>query len=202
MSEQEKSHLDALEEFDINQLRKVASFVGVQPARDWKKEDFVRAIKAKQEQNDLTNYVFDDGTAPKPGYARIVLHRDPTPGHKNSPVQVGVNGRIIHVPRGIQVDVPIPFVEALRNARSMQIRQVEGASAATPGGVYRDEEMTNYPFQVDAITPGGKFENPYDGRHIVYAQREEFFKKFGHWPTAAELVEAKKAKILKDVYNK
>lgn len=196
-SQEETSQIEAVEKFDIAQLRKVAKFLGITAQRDWRAEDYVAAIKTKQEQNALSTYVFDGNTGPAPGHARLMLHRDPTPGHKNSPVQVGVNGRIIHIPRGIEVDVPLPFVEALKNAKTTYVRQVEMGNANAPMGIFRDEETVSYPFQVTAVTPGGKFENQHDARATNYVHRKAFYDMVGRWPTSGELQEAIKARIFR-----
>lgn len=194
-----RSQVEALESLDIAQLRKFAKFMNIAAQRDWRAEDYVAAIKMKQEQNALQTFVFDTNTGPAPGYARILLHRDPSPGHANSPVQVGVNGRIIHIPRGIEVDIPHPFVEALNKAITVHTRQVEGDGSLFSRTAYRDEPTISYPFQLIAATPGGKFENQHDNRAANYERRKAFHTALGRWPTDAELKEAMKAKIIRDV---
>lgn len=197
--QEETSNIDAVKSLDIAQLRKLAKFLNITAQRDWRAEDYVEAIKAKQAANALTQYVIDGSTGPAPGHARVLIHRDPTPGHKNSPIQVGLNGRIIHIPRGVEVDIPIPFVEVLNNAKTTQIVQTEGASAFNPAGTYKDQVSTSYPFQVIAATPGGKFENQYDQRSANYERRKAFHNMTGRWPTDGELKEAMKAKIIRDL---
>ena len=183
----ERSQLDALEQFDISQLRKAAKALNIEARRDWGKEDYVNAIIDKQSQKTAATVVFDENAGPKPGHARIVLHRDPTPGHKNSPVQVGVNGRLLHIPRGVQVDVPIPFINALNDARSVMPRQQQGATRDNPAGMYKDEELLSYPFQIVAITPGNEFSNPNDSRAAEARRRQAFADRFGRYPTTGEL---------------
>lgn len=197
-AQEERSQLETLESLDIASLRKYAKLMRITSQRDWQKEDYVEAIKAKQAAQNVA-LVFDNSNAPAPGHARILLHRDPTPGHRNSPIPLGVNGRMILVPRGIEVDVPIPFVEALKNSRSQQYRQVDGASQNAPMGVFKEEEVTSYPFQVIAMTPGGEFTNPHDPRSASFERRKAFHKAFGRWPTDGELKEAMRAKIVKEM---
>ena len=187
--------LDALASFDMASLRKVAKIFGVTAQRTWSKEDYLTAIKRKQEQNTVTNFVFDSTTAPKPGYARVIIHRDPTPGHQNSPVHYGFNGMLIAIPRGVEVDVPYPFVDVMKNAITVQTEMVENLDMNSPGtGRFRDEDRLSYPFQVLAATPG-EWNNQHDGRKHGYAQRKAFFDTFGHWPTHGELTEWKKQSI-------
>lgn len=186
----ERSQLDAIDDLKIADLRKVAKLLGITAQRDWTAEDFVRTIKAKQE-NSVVGLVFDNSLAPKPGYSRIILHRDMTPGHKNGPVHVGVNGLLYSVPRGIEVDVPEPHVKALYNARSLVTNQ-------TSDNEYRDSMVQSYPFQVLATTPG-KFVNPGDGRAASYERRLAFNRKYGRWPTKGELEEAMRQSIARDL---
>lgn len=193
VNENEESQLDAIEDLDIATLRKYAKFSGIQAKKDWTKEDYVIAIKSRQ-QSATTSFVFDNALAPKPGYARILVHRDPTPGSKNAPIHAAINGRIFSIPRGIEVDVPEPLVGVLANAKTIDTSQQADATANSPGGVYRDVERPSYPFQVLAITPG-KFENQHDARSSNYVLRKEFADKHGTWPTHAELQEYRKAKL-------
>lgn len=188
-----------LTDMNIAQLRAAAKFIGITAQRDWKAADFVEAIQAKQKQNTMTEYVFDGTAAPKPGYARLLIHRDPSPGHKNSPVPLGLNGRYIFVPRGIECDVPIPYVEVLQNAKVLQKKEVETEGFGR--GRYKDESTTSYPFQVTALTPGGNFSSQLDNRRLSYERRAAFVKMFGKWPTEGELRDAIRAKIIKEMGN-
>ena len=185
-----RSQLDAINDMKIADLRKVAKLLGITAQRDWTAEDFVRAIKAKQEGN-APALVFDNSLAPKPGFARIIIHRDMTPGHKNSPLHVGVNGLLYSVPRGVEVDIPIPHVGALKNAYSKQIVQ-------TSDNEYKEQDLQSYPFQVLAITPG-KFNNPGDSRATNEARKQAFVKEFGRYPTKGELEEAIRQRIIKQM---
>ena len=197
-AQEERSQLDVIDQLDIAELRKAAKVLNIEARRDWGKEDFVRAIQEKQSRKTAAPIVFNENLGPKPGYARIVLHRDPTPGHKNSPVQVGVNGRLLHIPRGVQVDVPIPFVHVLNNANTTILRQYADATRENPAGVYKDEETSSYPYQLIAMTPGGDFSNPQDSRSVKARRRQSFADKFGRYPTSGELKEWLSAKINKE----
>lgn len=194
-----RGQLEALEDLSISDLRKVAKHLGIASQRDWTKEDYVNVIKHKQEQANH-KYVFDTNVGPAPGFARILVHRDPTPGHKNTPIHAAVNGVIFQIPRGIQVDVPLPIVEVLQNAITIVTRQVETESLDKPMGLYADEPQLSYPFQVISFTPG-EWKNRADARSANYERRYAFFKRFGRWPTAGELAEAMKIKMRKDLAN-
>lgn len=191
-----KSYEESIEALDISALRSAAKTLGISAARDWDKGDFVRAIKNKQSADAVTRVVFDSSSAPAPGYARILIHRDPTPNHANSPVHVGLNGQLYLVPRGVEVDVPKEFVGVMNDAKTLQVRQQESESRANPGGVYKDELQTSYPFQVLAVTPG-KWRNKQDNRGAAYAVKKEFMEMHGSWPTEGELKSFRNARMNK-----
>lgn len=192
----ERSQEDALADLKIADLRRVAKLLRINAQRDWVTEDFVRAIKDKQDQHTAPSLVFDNALAPKPGYARIVIHRDMTPGHKNTPVHAGVNGWIFQIPRGIEVDVPKEIVEALQNARSIVTSQDKDET--TGRTETKDSMVQSYPFQVLAISPG-KATNPVDNRAASAARRQAFCDKFGRYPTSGELQEAMKHQIARQL---
>lgn len=198
-AQDERVEAVTFEDMSIQQLRAAAKFLGIAAQRDWRAEDFVRAIKNKQEANPLTQYVIDGSGNPAPGYSRVIVHRDPSPGHKNTPVPLGLNGRIIFLPRGIEVDIPTPFVGVLQDAKTGQMQEVEAGSIHLPGGRFKETFATSYPFQVIAATPGGRFESQLDNRKASYERRIAFTKVFGRWPTDGELKEAMKQKIIKQL---
>lgn len=192
-------HIEAVASLDIGQLRKAAGVLGIKAERTWRKEDFIEAIQAAQSRdNGMVNAVFDTNSGPKPGFARVVIHRDPTPNHRNGPIHLGVNGRLIAVPRGGEFDIPIPYVEVLKNAITTVTEQTEHASKDNPSGSYREEARTSYPFQVVAITPG-PFQNQHDQRAAKYVKRLAFWEANGAWPTDGELKEFEKVRMAKQI---
>lgn len=195
----EGTNLDAIEKLDIAELRRFAKLIGIAAQRDWTKADFVAALKEHQSNESTADVVLSDATAPAPGYARIVLHRDPTPGHANKPIHLSMNGQLFGVPRGIPVDIPRPFVEILANAVTNVEKQEATANTSDmgPGNMYKQEAQLSYPFQVIAITPG-PYKNPYDNRAKAFALRKKFHNQHGVWPTTGELAEYRKAQAVKD----
>lgn len=194
MTDKTDNESEAIAALSIGALRNAAKLLGVQAKRDWEKTDFIAAIQEKQREDSVTKLVFDDDSQPKPGFARLVIHRDPTPGHRNGPIPIGFNGQIYQVPRGVKVDVPKEFIGVLSDARSVETREAAAPSKQNPGGVYKEEEQTSYPFQVHAVTPG-QWKNPQDTRAASYAIRKEFMKMHGAWPTEGELRDYKKARM-------
>lgn len=192
----EGSVLDMIDKLDMADLRKFTALSGIKAERTWEKKDYIAALKKHQDDEHKASLVINDANAPAPGYARVLIHRDPTPNHKNKPIHVSVNGHLFGIPRGVAVDVPLPFVEALSNAKSNVMKQDAEPSRSNPGGVYTEEEQLSYPFQVMAITPG-PYKNPHDSRAKSFAIRKQFHSENGVWPTTGELSEYRKARALK-----
>lgn len=203
----------------IGTLRSVAKEAGVNVQRDWKREDIVKAIRASrgevaeevydtiEDPDAINELVFGRANGsnaanderPKPGFARVLIHKDPTPGHANSAIPVGVNGRMIFVPRGVPVNVQLEYVEVLKNAVQRLVIQKKEPSASAPAGEISEEEVLSYPFQVIAVTPGKAFRSDIDQRAKEARRREEFAKTFNHWPTRGELDEWEKSLIANKV---
>lgn len=218
MTEKNIGQEDQLIDATIGELRALAKSYGIKAQRDWDKPRFIKEIAAKQEAGvtpDLSSSGVDEDEAdrliahyslptenktakansglPKPGFARIILHRDPTPGHANSAVQIGLNGKFYNVPRGIPVDLPIPFLGVLRDAVHKVRRQVKEPNGENLDGVVTEEEQLSYPFQIVSITPGGKFSNSEDQRAATAHRRKAFHDVMKRWPTDGELAEWEKA---------
>jgi hypothetical protein len=196
----DNSQLEAVAALDMGQLRAAAKVLGITAKNTWSKEDFITAIQNKHAENEAMQTVFDKSIGPAPGFARVLIHRDPTPGHKNGPVHLGVNGRIISVPRGGEFDIPIPYVDVLKNAITVTTIEssMGGRENVEGNSLFKEEPRTSYPFQVIAITPG-TFKNAVDSRAAKYAKREAFYKEFGTWPTSGELKAWEQAEITRRV---
>jgi hypothetical protein len=192
----ERNQDDALDDLKIADLRRVAKILGIRAQRDWTTEDFVVAIKEKQDQSASPQLVYDGTLAPKPGFARVLVHRDMTPGHKNSAIHAAVNGWIFAIPRGIEVDVPKEIVEVLKNARSFVTRAEVDETGRNQS--VKEDLVQSYPFQVIAISPGTA-KNPHDNRAVTANQRQEFCDKFGRYPTQGELVKYLEQKMVKSL---
>lgn len=182
----------ALNKLDINALRAFAKLQNIKAGRDWTKEDFVTALQAKAGQSTV-GMVFDSGMGPKPGYTRILLHRDTSAGHKNSSVHVGVNGTIFAIPRGVEVDVPTYVVGALHDARGLVTSHIEEQHGP---GRFVETMQNSYPFQIVAVNPG-KVANRNDTRSRNFELRQACKNAIGKWPTHAELQEWQKYEMRK-----
>lgn len=165
----------------------------VQATRDERAEEATLlanySLPSQSHKNDANGVL-------KPGYARIVLHKDPTPGHANSPVQVGLNGKFFHIPRGIEVDLPLEYVDVLIAAKQSVMRQKTEPSPSNPAGEVVWEDIYSYPFQVIAVKPGKAFNSAIDQRGSIARRKEAFVAKIGKWPTTGELIEFEKEERL------
>lgn len=219
MTEMHNGQEDHLIDATIGELRALAKRYGIKAQRDWTKPDFIKAIAKAADSGDVPDMSSDDSEAdrlianyslpterttaeaakgqPKPGFARVILHKDSTPGHSNSAVQVGLNGKYYNVPRGIAVDLPIPFLGVLRDAVHKVRRQVKEPNADNLEGVVTEEEILSYPFQIVSLTPGGSFSNAEDQRATSAKRRAAFHKDLGRWPTDGELIEWEKANAMR-----
>ena len=204
----------------IGVIRALAKSLGVTSQRDWKRKDFVKAIRIAQGQlvddgsyeveqeevDDTVNLVADyslpssviknttDKKPLKPGYARIVIHKDPTPGHANSAVPLGLNGTFLLVPRGVAVDVPLEFIGVLQDAVQTTITQKSEPTPSNPAGEIIEQDILSYPFQVLAVRPGPKFKSAIDQRSLKAIKKKEFASLYGKYPTDGELFEWEKEK--------
>lgn len=191
-TEDAADQIDALNKLDINALRTFAKYRGIKADRSWTKEEFITALQAK-ENSSTVGLVFDSANAPKPGYSRIIIHRDTSIGHKNSSVHVALNGAIYAIPRGVEVDIPTPVVGVLADAKGPVTTHVE---EATGPGRFVENIQQSYPYQVIATTPG-KVANRNDTRAASYALRLKCKTALGKWPTHAELAEWNKYEMRK-----
>lgn len=192
----ERSQEDLYGDLSMADLRRYAKLAGITSQRDWTKDDYVNAIKTKLSASNV-ELVIDNGLGLKPGHARVLIHRDPTPGHSNRSVHVGINGKIYAIPRGMEVEIPKVFLSCLGDAVTTYTEQDSEPSREHPGGTFRENKRLSYPYQVFAVDPREyEFEDP---RARSYAERKAFFDQYGAWPTAGELQEWKKAKINRDI---
>ena len=185
-----------LESMDLAKLRKYCSLYRIPISNTAEKEEIIEAIKAKSRTKDLAQ-VADTGNRPLPGWCRIEVHRDPTPGHANRPIYVAINGYRITIPRGTPVDVPIKIRDVLNDAREFKLVENQDEPLNSPKRYVRQAVMS-YPFQVLDINPGPDPRPGYEQSKLAhYGPRAEFHKIFGRWPKRQELMEAQKEGFIK-----
>lgn len=185
-----------LDSMPIQQLRRFAALHRITAPRDATQKELVALIKDKQKGRDFA-VVADKDTRPKPGWARIEIHRDATPGAGNRPVYVGINGYRITIPRGVPVDVPIKIIGVLNDAKSLQLVENYDEPLNSPKR-YSRQMVLSYPYQVHDSVPGPDPRPGYElSKQAHYGPRVQFLNLFGRWPSKAELLEAKKQGFIK-----
>jgi hypothetical protein len=81
------------------------------------------------------------GKEPSPDKVRIIIQRTEEAGG-DEPVPVGVNGKIMLVPRGEEVEIPVSYFEVLKNAVKDIYEPIkEGGINPVP------RKVPSYPFQ-------------------------------------------------------
>lgn len=178
----------SLESMSTAELRKRAATYRIQLTKDMTHEDILAQVKAKVGSGKYALEAIGD--APKPGYARIRVFNDPSPGASNRPVFVSVNGYSVLIPREVEVDVPIKIVEALGNARSSRLTENREAPIGSPQR-FTFKEVQNYPFAIVAVTQGPDPRGTYERAAAQKERpREAYREKFGYYPNEEELKEA------------
>lgn len=176
---------------DINALRTYCKVFGIPASKDWKKEDYLNSIRDKLKQVELITAAkeLSDSTAPKSGHSRITIHKDPSASASNYSVPAAVNGRIFMIPRGVEVELPNPVVEVLKNSTTHHTQNTNSNAKNMTEEKFEHIVATAYPYTIHAVSDG-PYINPNDQRQKVYKLRTQFLEKYGKWPTGAELSEA------------
>lgn len=177
-------------------LRKYCGLYRIPIANTADKAEIIEAIKSKSKTREMAT-VAETDNRPAPGWARIELHRDPTPGSSNRPLYVSINGYRVTIPRGVQVDVPEKIVGVLNDAKEWKLVENQDEPLNSPRR-YQRQPMLSYPFQLIDRTPGPDPRPGYEkSKASHYGPRAEFHERFGRWPTRAELLEAQKEGFIK-----
>lgn len=189
-----------IEDMSIQALRKFAALYRITLPKTATKDDILEIINNKRNAQDLAKVVSDEdrNRGPLPGWARINVHADPTPGAANNPVYVNANGYVVTVPRGVDVDVPIKVVGVLNDA--VEQRLVENfQEPMTSPNRWEYKKMLSYPFNVIAQTPGPDPRPGFEkGKKATMGPRLKFRELFGRWPqNNAELLDAQKEGFIK-----
>lgn len=179
------------DEMSIQQLRAYASHMNIAVPKTSSKEDIVKLINSQQGNKAIPELVME-GSYVRPGYARIRLQEDPTPGAENFPVYLNCNGYQCTIPRGRDVIVPMRVVRTLNDAQVKRRKQIRQAG---PDGreTLRETVVTvpSYPFQTLEVNPGPEPLTPLEAaRAKVMAPRKRYKEFFGHYPRRGELKRA------------
>ena len=175
-------------EMEIAKLREYASHLRVPLAKTATKPEIIKAIEAKLNGRVIPS-IADSETKLKPGYARIRLLEDPTPGAGNMPVYLNANGYVCTIPRGVEVVVPMRVVRTLNDATVLKRKQ---AIVTDANGREQFKETTvqapSYPFQILDMAPGPEILTAHEkNKKKIQGPRIQYRDKFGHWPKPGDL---------------
>lgn len=172
-----------LENLSWTELKKTAKdSYGWTAPRDYTRDRIISTILSMAEDSGRVKAVTDVNSPPAPGYARIRINKNNNPGG-NDPVQITVNNITKTILRDKVVDVPIKFVDALKNA----VNDMMVPDDFTYSEENRDaleemfQEERNYDFSILEVSPGPDPEpSPYEttARNKARLRREES-RKFG-----------------------
>jgi hypothetical protein len=172
----------------IGKLREYASHMQLPLAKTATKEEIRQAIERKLAGRTAVQLAAVDGKVP-PGHAKIIINEDATPGSKNYPVYMNVNGYQCTIPRGKEVIVPMRVLRTLNDAKVKRRSQIE-VQDDYGRAVFKETTVTvpSYPFQVLEVTPGPE---PLTALEIskkkTMGPRRRYRSLFAHWPRGNEL---------------
>lgn len=180
-----------LDSMQIGPLRKYAALYKVPLEKTMTRDEILAAIKHKMRKTELA-VIAEKGTRPRPGFARVELHKDPSHLAANLPVYFQRQGGTFTIPRGVEVDIPLNLVEVIRNTKSR--RPVQKTHEHTGQTYFAHEDVPTYSFSLvdanyDAVSPVTDFEKAKRARQ---GPRKAFNTLFGRWPKGNELMEAVK----------
>lgn len=171
----------------LDDLRVKAGSLGIPVSKTMNTQTLQKLID-NYEGNNAQKHVdrFDDitGDRPKPGYARVIIHKNPDPRAANTDWWGSVNGFAVQVRRGEEVDIPIKILRSSLMLTKMTILRDRGDDWAGSADRYYEDEVYDTPFTVLMITEGQ------DPKHYHYennqkkknSNRVEFHREHGFWP--------------------
>ncbi len=175
-------------EMPIGKLREYASHMQIPLAKTATKDEIKNAIERKLAGRTSAVLASKDGKVP-PGHAKIIINEDPSPGSKQIPVYMNVNGYQCTIPRGKEVIVPMRVVRTLQQAVAK--RKVQTEIQDEYGRTIPQDKVVavpSYPFQLLEAVPGPE---PLTALEIAKKKtmgpRQRYRDLFGRWPRHAEL---------------
>ena len=180
-------------EMTIQQLRQYASHMQIPIAKTADKQEIIKALNAKIKDRSVPELA-QEGSVLKPGYARIKILEDSTPGAENYPVYLQCNGYQCTIPRGREVIVPMRVLRTLQDAKVKRRKQIWMADPSLSGREVMREtvvEAPSYPYQVLDINHGPEPLTATEAAKVrVMAPRKRYRDMFGHYPRRGELKRA------------
>ena len=166
-----------IETYSIADLRRHASVMKIEAAKEWTKEDYIKAINARRKKAAVSRIVNDPDEPIPPGFVRIKLPLSPS--GSDSPLDVRVNTFYTSIPRNVLVDVPREIRDTIRNSKEPVTREVLDKDG---NRVVRTFEVPSYAFEQHGETPGesGCVKPGCDMRE--QSLRERYKEIYGRWP--------------------
>lgn len=148
-----RTSLEALSWGDLKRTAKQS--YGFNPAREMTRDQIISKILLLASDDSRIKAVVDLDAPPKPGFARIRIHKHNRAGG-DDPVQISVNGKEITILRDKAVDIPHKFVNALKNAINDLMFPNGYTMDSDKAEIYEDiaEEERDYSFDMIASSPG------------------------------------------------
>ena len=163
--------------------KRAATLFGVNVTKDMDREAILKAVREKM---NTSNFAIEAvGDAPKPGWARIMLHK--IPGDSPRPLPAGVSGYTCIIPRNQKVDVPIKIYQALQTCKR-QTPEQDDSEAKDSKNYIKFVESDAYPMTLYAITAGPDPRPGHDVRkEAMLRPYKAYLGKYGKWPHPREL---------------
>jgi len=187
-----------LKELTIAQLREYAKHLRLPLERTATKEDILKSIEAKLNGRTVPTLSSHVDKVP-PGYAKIRILEDPTPGAANIPIYININGYEATLPRGVDIVVPMRVVRGLNDAAVNRKKQTI-APDAQGREVFREVVVRtpSFPFQVIEMTPGPEVRTAHEQNKLkIQRPREKYRAMFGRWPKHGDLTRAIEKGLIK-----
>lgn len=172
-------------------LREYAKHMRIAVKAKASKEEILEAIYNRQNSRAAPTLA-DKSKELKPGYARILIHEDPTPGAKQIPVYLNSNGYECTIPRGVEVEVPMRVVRVLNDAK-VKRRQQRTVQDNFGRETFAETTVTvpSYPFTIVEQKDGPEVLTSAELAKLKsFGPRRRYAMQFGHYPTPAELTRA------------
>lgn len=179
-------------DMDIGKLRQYASHLRVPLAKTATKSDIIEAIERKLNGRIMPE-IAGANDSPPPGYAKIRVLEDPTPGAANIPVYLNANGYVATLPRGVDIIVPQRVVRTLNDAVVRRRKQSIVIDPQTGRETFKETTVNtpSYPFQVIDMTPGPEVLTAHElNKKKMQGPRRRYRNLFGHYPKPGELKRA------------
>ena len=187
-----------LKDLSIAQLREYAKHLRLPLERTATKEDILKIIENKLNGRTVPMLASQNNVIP-PGYAKIRVLEDPTPGSANIPVYVNFNGYEATLPRGVDIVVPMRVVRGLNDAAVNRKKQTIAPDAQGREAFRETVVRTpSFPFQVIEVNPGPEVRTAHEQNKLkLQRPREKYRDLFGRWPRGGDLTRAIEKGLIK-----